>query len=51
MFALKPNIHNSQTKFALAVTIVVLLSACAQTRTKLGENEKRIILNNIKIHC
>jgi len=40
MFALKPNLISTKTKFAVAVTIVVLLSACSQTRKKVDDVER-----------
>lgn len=43
MFDLKPNSTISQTKFVLAVTFIVLLSACAQNRKQIDADEKRVI--------
>ena len=43
MFDLKAKLTNSKTKFAFTVTIIVLLSACAQTRTRLADDENRVV--------
>ena len=43
MFDLKSNSTISQTKFVLAVTFIVLFSACAQNRKQIDADEKRVI--------
>lgn len=43
MFALESILTNSKTKFAVLVTIVVTLSACASNRKMIDEGEARVI--------